>query len=116
MEDPPSLLVDSDSPWQIPGSPLICEEPANVALGRISGGRFVPRVVRQRCDDPLNLVKYLFIRYTNRLAEVGIEPSVGSVGDSYDSALAESVIGLYKTSGQWPRRSRLLRPRSSGNG
>jgi transposase InsO family protein len=37
------------------------------------------------------------IRYTERLAEVGIEPSVGSVGDSYDNALAESVIGLFKT-------------------
>jgi putative transposase len=37
------------------------------------------------------------IRYTERLAEAGIEPSVGSVGDSYDNALAESVIGLFKT-------------------
>lgn len=37
------------------------------------------------------------IRYTERLAEAGMEPSVGSVGDSYDNALAESVIGLYKT-------------------
>lgn len=42
-------------------------------------------------------VQYLSIRYTDRLAEAGIEPSVGSVGDSYDNALAESVIGLYKT-------------------
>ena len=42
-------------------------------------------------------VQYLSLRYTERLAEVGIEPSVGSVGDSYDNALAESVIGLYKT-------------------
>ena len=41
--------------------------------------------------------QYLSIRYTNRLAEAGISPSVGSVGDSYDNALAESVIGLYKT-------------------
>ena len=40
--------------------------------------------------------QYLSIRYTERLAEAGIEPSVGSVGDSYDNALAESVIGLYK--------------------
>ena len=39
----------------------------------------------------------LSIRYTERLAAAGIEPSVGSVGDSYDNALAESVIGLYKT-------------------
>jgi transposase InsO family protein len=37
------------------------------------------------------------IRYTERLAEAGIDPSVGSVGDSYDNALAESVIGLFKT-------------------
>lgn len=41
--------------------------------------------------------QYLSIRYTERLAEAGIEPSVGSVGDSYDNALAETVIGLYKT-------------------
>jgi putative transposase len=41
--------------------------------------------------------QYLSIRYTERLAEAGIERSVGSVGDSYDNALAETVIGLYKT-------------------
>jgi putative transposase len=41
-------------------------------------------------------VQYLSIRYTERLAEAGIETSVGSRGDSYDNALAESVIGLYK--------------------
>ena len=37
------------------------------------------------------------LRDTERLAEAGIEPSVGSVGDSYDNALAETVIGLFKT-------------------
>jgi transposase InsO family protein len=42
-------------------------------------------------------VQYLSIRYTERLARAGIEPSVGSVGDSYDNALAETIIGLYKT-------------------
>ena len=42
-------------------------------------------------------VQYLSIHYTERLAEAGIEPSVGSVGDSYDNALAETIIGLYKT-------------------
>jgi putative transposase len=42
-------------------------------------------------------VQYVSIRYTERLAEAGIEPSVGSVGDSYDNALAETVIGLFKT-------------------
>ena len=46
---------------------------------------------------PIESAQYLSIRYTNRLTEAGIEPSVGSVGDSYDNALAESVIGLYKT-------------------
>ena len=42
-------------------------------------------------------VQYLSIRYTERLAEAGIEPSVGSRGDSYDNAMAESIIGLFKT-------------------
>jgi transposase InsO family protein len=40
--------------------------------------------------------QYLSIRYTERLGEAGIAPSVGSVGDSYDNALAETVIGLFK--------------------
>ena len=53
-------------------------------------------------EDPLvhhsdRGVQYISIRYTERLAEAGIEPSVGSRGDSYDNALAESIIGLYKT-------------------
>ncbi len=42
-------------------------------------------------------VQYLAIRYTERLADAGAVRSVGSRGDSYDNALAESVIGLYKT-------------------
>ncbi|MFE5672098.1 integrase core domain-containing protein, partial [Agromyces sp. NPDC056523] len=41
--------------------------------------------------------QYTSIRYTERLAEAGARPSVGSVGDSYDNALAETVIGLFKT-------------------
>ena len=41
-------------------------------------------------------VQYLSIRYTERLDEAGIAPSVGSVGDSYDNALAETINGLYK--------------------
>ena len=40
--------------------------------------------------------QYVSIHYTERLAQAGIEPSVGSVGDSYDNALAESINGLYK--------------------
>ncbi|ANY82277.1 transposase (plasmid) [Microvirga ossetica] len=42
-------------------------------------------------------VQYVSIKYTERLATAGIEPSLGSVGDSYDNALAETVIGLFKT-------------------
>ncbi|QCO06071.1 IS3 family transposase (plasmid) [Azospirillum argentinense] len=41
--------------------------------------------------------QYLAIRYTERLTEAGVEPSVGSVGVSYDNALAETINGLYKT-------------------
>ena len=40
--------------------------------------------------------QYLSIKYTKRLSDVGIEPSVGSVGDSYDNALAETINGLFK--------------------
>jgi len=57
---------------------------------------------RRRLDDDALIhhsdrgVQYVSIRYTERLAEAGIEPSVGSVGDSYDNALAETINGLYK--------------------
>ena len=44
----------------------------------------------------LESAQYVSIRYTERLVEAGIEPSVGSVGDSYDNALAETINGLYK--------------------
>jgi putative transposase len=54
--------------------------------------------------DPQGLIhhsdrgsQYLSIRYSERLADAGIEPSVGSVGDSYDNAMAETINGLYKT-------------------
>src|SRR5947209_9808328 len=46
---------------------------------------------------PFDSAQYVSIRYTERLADAGIEPSVGSVGDSYDNALAETIIGLFKT-------------------
>jgi transposase InsO family protein len=53
-------------------------------------------------------VQYVSMRYTERLTEAGIEPSVGSVGDSYDNALAETINGLFKTEvirrrGPWRR-------------
>jgi transposase InsO family protein len=63
------------------------------------------QAIYARCDEALTgLVhhsdhgtQYLSMRYTDRLAEAGIAPSVGSRGDSYDNALAESIIGLFKT-------------------
>ena len=53
--------------------------------------------------------QYVSIKYTERLAEAGVEPSVGSVGDSYDNALAETINGLYKAEvihrcGPWRNR------------
>ncbi len=46
---------------------------------------------------PRESTQYVAIKYTERLTEAGVEPSVGSVGDSYDNALAETINGLYKT-------------------
>lgn len=46
---------------------------------------------------PLEPTQYLSIRYGERLAEAGINASVGSVGDSYDNAMAEIINGWYKT-------------------
>lgn len=42
-------------------------------------------------------MQYVSIKYTERLAEAGLVPSVGSVGDSYDNALGETINGLYKS-------------------
>ena len=47
--------------------------------------------------SPVEFGQYLAIRYTERLAQAGAVTSVGSKGDSYDNAAAESLIGLYKT-------------------
>jgi len=48
-------------------------------------------------------VQYVSLKYTERLAEAGLVPSVGSVGDSYDNALAETINGLYKAELIWRR-------------
>lgn len=50
-------------------------------------------------------VQYFAMNYTQRLAEADLVPSVGSVGDSYDNALAETINGLYKAEVIWRRRS-----------
>jgi len=48
--------------------------------------------------------QYVCMKYSERLAEAGIAPSVGSVGDSYDNALAETINGLYKAEVIWRKR------------
>ena len=48
-------------------------------------------------------VQYVSIKCTERLREAGVEPSAGSVGDSYDNALAETINGLYKAEVIWRR-------------
>jgi hypothetical protein len=60
------------------------------------------------------------IKYTERLKDAGVEPSVGSVGDSYDNALAETINGLYKAEviwrrGPWRNFEAVESPRSNGS-
>jgi putative transposase len=52
---------------------------------------------------PVESAQYTSIRYTDRLSDIGALASIGSIGDSYDNAMAESTIGLYKSELVWPR-------------
>ena len=52
---------------------------------------------------PVESTQYLSLKYSHRLAELGIQASTGSVGDSYDNALAETINGLYKNELTKPR-------------
>ena len=54
---------------------------------------------------PVESAQYLVMNYTQRLAEADLVPSVGSVGDSYDNALAETINGFYKAEVIWRQRS-----------
>jgi putative transposase len=63
------------------------------ASARLRAGQSVAGLVHHSDREP---AQYLAIRYTTRLAEAGAITSVGSEGDSYDNALAETIIGLYK--------------------
>ena len=64
---------------------------------RWRSGHARPATSAAWCTTATAGVQYLSIRYTERLAEAGAVTSVGSRGDAYDNALAESIIGLYKT-------------------
>lgn len=78
------------------------------------------QTIRQRCPEKGSGLaqpsarepQYLSIRYTERLAEAEIDPSAGSIGDSYDNTMAETIIGLFKTEvtkllGPWKSVGRL---------
>ena len=67
-----------------------------IAARERAWGWFTTATSPQRLHHSDRGSQYLSIRYTERLAEAGIEPSVGSVGDSYDNALAETINGLFK--------------------
>ena len=80
----------------------------DAALGQIAASVASPSLTSfgEVLPRSIESTQYLSIRYTERLAAVGIEASVGSRGDAYDNAMAESVIGLFKTevirhSGPW---------------
>jgi len=107
-------VADLTYVWTVPGfvyTALVIDVFADRIVGWRSSNSLrtdlaldaLEQAIHARCpDDELvhhsdRGVQYASIRYTDRLLDAGIEPSVGSVGDSYDNALAESIIGLYKT-------------------
>ena len=69
---------------------------SDLALDALEQALYARRHIQRLIHHSDRGVQYVSISYSERLAKAGIEPSVGSVGDSYDNALAESVIGLYK--------------------
>jgi transposase InsO family protein len=68
------------------------EEKVRIVLEGLRGEESIATLCRRE-----GIVTNLFYRWSKEFLEAGIEPSVGSVGDSYDNALAETIIGLYKT-------------------
>ncbi|MGI9570635.1 MAG: IS3 family transposase [Desulfobulbia bacterium] len=77
--------------WRVSRS--LCSD---LALDALEQALWARPEIRQLIHHSDRGVQYVSISYTERLAEAGIEPSVGNVGDSYDNALAETIIGLYK--------------------
>ena len=76
---------------------------AELTLDALEQALWVRKVVGTLVHHGARGRQYLSIRYSERLLQAGIEPSVGSAGDAYDNALAESVIGLFKTEVIRPR-------------
>jgi transposase InsO family protein len=81
----------------------ITARPVNAAAQ--PGGRPIESTsIIEVLRPPIEPGQYTSIRFTERLAETGIQPSVGAVGSSYDNALAETINGLYKTELIKPRK------------
>jgi hypothetical protein len=81
----------------------IAARPVN-ALAQPGGRPIESTSVIEVLRRPVEPGQYTSIRFTERLAEAGIQPSVGAVGSSYDNALAETINGLYKTELIKPRK------------
>lgn len=81
-------------PWDAPGTGS--ERAPHDVIADVSVFPSQPLIVKV-LRRPIESTTYLSMRYTDRLADAGIAPSVGSRGDAYDNALTESVIGLFKT-------------------
>ena len=99
-----ALIIDCFS-RMIVGWQIASHIRADLALGALDMAVWLRR--RDGLDGLIHHtdrgVQYVSVRYTDRLAEIGAVASVGSRGDSYDNALAETTVGLYKTE--------LIRPR-----
>ena len=67
-----------------------------------STDRPIPTSTIEVVQRPVESAQYTSIAFTDRLVDAGIDPSVGSVGDAYDNALAESQIGIFKSELIWP--------------
>ena len=85
-------------------TPGLCRQPPECPVGSRSTLQALEQALAAREVGAWPLihhsdrdVQYVSLRYSERLSQAGITPSVGRVGDSYDNALAETVIGLYKT-------------------
>jgi hypothetical protein len=99
LDNPPAIFVQNrrSSSRRTGGRPGDRIGGLPVAAAAQPGGRPIHTSVLEVLRRPVESAQYLAIRYTQRLADAGAVTSVGSRGDSFDNALAETTIGLYKT-------------------
>ena len=92
------FIVDAVQPRdrRLAGRGATCAPTWSSTPSRWPAGHAAPQLDGLRCHSDAGS-QFTSVRYGERLAEIGAVPSIGSVGDSYDNALAETVNGLYKT-------------------